>query len=233
MLEIDNWWTTPIGRTKLEMPKDMRATLTELVERQDPCKTSDTYDGVNRDYTKFEEKVYNLFDYTRYSNEPFEIKAIAYLKEFEQAIGNIIRTYIFRAWGLDNCNIKVRAFGNASKTYSRRIPPHFHHGWDGVALTYLSIGQEFYAKDNDTQPTPKNTEHSGNLIMQDPRPAINFPFTDKAKVIKPEVGLTIVHPAYLWHETEVHTLAGLRSCLVVDFKILTQNCDYLPTPLGM
>ena len=85
--------------------------------------------------------------------------------------------------------------------------------------------------DETMQLTPKDTEHSGNLIMQDPRPAINFPFTDKAKTIKPLVGLTIIHPAYVWHETEVHTRAGLRSCIVVDFKILNRNCDYLPTPL--
>ena len=58
-----------------------------------------------------------------------------------------------------------------------------------------------------------------------------MPYNNKAKIIKPETGLTLIHPAYLWHETQTHTKPGVRAAIVINFNVENRNYDILPTPL--
>ena len=76
-----------------------------------------------------------------------------------------------------------------------------------------------------------HSDHSGDVIFLDPRHSIKMPYNSKAKTIKPKVGTTLVHPAYLWHETETHTKPGIRVAIVINFNIENPNYDLLPTYL--
>lgn len=74
-------------------------------------------------------------------------------------------------------------------------------------------------------------EGSGTFILTDPRPAINYPYNQKALAIKPEVGKAIFHPGYCWHESNTFTGEGIRCAIVVNARILTQNNSEIVLPL--
>lgn len=74
-------------------------------------------------------------------------------------------------------------------------------------------------------------DYSGTFYLLDPRPSIRMPYNQKSRQVKPEVGTTIIHPAYVWHETEPHTREGIRILMVVNFNIINKNYDELPTDL--
>ena len=249
-LEVKHEWVTPIGKMYIYLPELTRQVLINLLAKQNQVTTSDTYDETSTD--ALNNAVYNLFDYTKKETTPLEISA---LKEFEKIASKIIRTYIHKAWNLDEDEvIKVRAFGNVQRPFTKRTAPHFHHGWDGVFVHYLTIGEEFNYPLFDVESNNKLTttadratlgramldtndvatspsDHSGDLILLDPRPAIKMPYNNKAKTIKPEIGMTLLHPGYLWHETQTHTKAGVRAAIVINFNIENRNYDILPTCL--
>jgi len=249
-LEVKHEWTTPIGKMHIYLPELTRQVLINLLTKQNQVTTEHTYDEKSTD--ALNNTVYNLFDYTKKETTTLEISA---LKEFEKIASKIIRIYINKAWNLNEDEvINVRAFGNVQRPFTKRTAPHFHHGWDGVFVHYLTIGEEFNypgftqeannklhetahkAKfgreklDTDDSATMPS-DHSGDLLLLDPRPAIRMPYNNKAKVIKPEPGLTLIHPAYLWHETQTHTKPGIRAAIVINFNIENRNYDILPTPL--
>ena len=70
---------------------------------------------------------------------------------------------------------------------------------------------------------PESFEEQGNLILIDPRPAISFPYNRKARHVKPEVGLSLLHPGYLWHESNTFTGAGIRVSSVINFNVGTSK----------
>jgi len=260
-LEIEHCWTTPIGKIHIYLPDEIRQTLIGILTKRVNNSTSESYDQINK-VIDVMPLIYNLFDYSE-ENQTKNYKVgldinkdeIKCLKEFEKISSKIIRTYINKAWDFDeDVEIKVRCFGNVQRSFSKRTTPHFHHGWDGVFIHYLTVGEEFNyplfddeaneklattanratlgrkrLDTNDVAATP--SDHSGELLLLDPRPAIRMPYNDKAKVIKPTLGLTLIHPAYLWHETQTHTKAGIRVAIVINFNIENRNYDILPTSL--
>jgi len=255
-LNINHEWTTPIGKMHIYLPEITRQVLISIMTKQSMVFTEQTYDKKNKtakELNKFNNSIYNLFDYSKDNLTSLELSA---LKEFEKISSKIIRTYINKAWEIDeDVEVKVRAFGNVQRPFSRRTSPHFHHGWDGVFVHYLTVGEEFNhpkfsdeknehlattaerTKESreildkaDIQTSPE--DYSGDLLLLDPRPAIRMPYNNKAKTIKPEVGLTLVHPAYLWHETQTHTKPGIRVAIVINFNINNRNYDELPTNLA-
>ena len=234
-LEVKHEWTTPIGKMNIYLPEITRQVLIKLMTKQSIIFTEDTYNETNKttsELKKFEDRVYNLFDYSNDALTPIEVSA---LKEFEKIASKIIRTYINKAWDVDeDVEIRVRGFGNVQKPFGRRTAPHFHHGWDGVFVHYLTAGEEF-SDPNDPTPPPLllDTDYSGNLLLLDPRPAIRMPHNNKAKTYIPETGMTLIHPGYLWHETHTHTKAGIRVAFVLNFNIHNKNYDVLPTNIAI
>jgi len=241
-LKIDQEWPSTIAEGHIDLPEEMRITLIDIIKKQDHVFTEDTYDGKIGTITEselFERKIYNIFDCSRYSDEN-EVKQV---KDFEKIISNVIRDYIHKAWDADkNVEIKARGFGNVQQTFGRRTAPHYHHGWDGVLVHYLTIGGEFdlekYSDGSPSRP-PLNTDFSGDLILLDPRPCNigvtiareGYPGNNQYFVVTPTKGFTLIHPGYVWHETNTHTKAGVRVLVAVSFTILTKNHDELPTTL--
>jgi len=256
-LIVEHEWTTPIGSIDIFLPEELRQALIVIMTKQGIVFTEHTYNKVNNtseDLKNFDDKVYNLFDYAEQKN--LTVSEIDALKEFEKIAAKLIRTYIAKAWGLDEDSvIKARCFGNVQRPFGRRTAPHFHHAWDGVFVHYLTVGEEFnyplFEKERTNEdliaitnkaergrrsldaqdPQAINSDYSGDLILLDPRPAIKMPYNNKAKTIRPEVGTTLLHPGYLWHETQTHTKSGIRVAIVINFNIENRNWDILPTYL--
>ena len=299
-MKITPQWTTPIGELELNLPEDMRISLIKFIASRGYHTTMATHSKTQT--PEFEKNHYNIFEYDEedeYSN---------HVREFEKITSEMIRYYIANAWDIthaESLKLEARGFGNM-QTYGRRTYPHYHHGFDGVTITYLTVGGEFDLKDNGPTPddaklerlyVPPNSEiekinnkndnlasndysnqvevscrgsfrgkgasdsnngrstvyqgaggglngisrdsngltshceGSGNMILQDPRPAINYPYCNKAIAFEPKVGTTIFHPAYLWHESNTFTGTGIRAAIVVNYRVLTRNNSGLVQPL--
>tara|TARA_Y100001949_G_C15937730_1_gene308686 strand:+ start:331 stop:981 length:651 start_codon:yes stop_codon:yes gene_type:complete len=191
-------WTTPIGQIELDLPKVMREALIQGV---------------------ISESNMDLFDYTKYAHES-HIHIFKAIYRFEIIISKFIREYIAQAWGLDkNQPMLIHGLSHVQVPYQRRVEPHFHHNVDGTLIHYLTVGDEYFMKDMDTSVPKLQHDYSGDLLLLDPRPSISYPYNNKAKTIRPKVGTTIIHPGYVWHETNAHTRAGLRVALVINFDI--------------
>jgi len=248
-LDVQHEWTTPIGSIDIYLPDIVRQVLIKILTNYKNISTPDSYNNTKH---LFDANAYNLFDFSDKSFSALEERC---LTDFEGIASKIIRTYVKKAWGWDEeTKIKSRCFGNVQRSFSRRTAPHYHHGWDGVFIHYLTVGEEFNYPLFDAEANTKLTEiagrakhgremldttdsaathsdHSGDLIFLDPRHSIKMPYNNKAKTYKPKVGTTLVHPAYLWHETETHTKSGIRAAIIVNFNIENPNYDLIPTYL--
>ena len=258
-MKITPQWTTPIGELELNLPEEMRISLIKFIASRGYCTTMGTHKKTQT--PEFEANHYNMFEYSE------DDQTAEHIRGFEKITSEMIRYYIANAWDITNADslkLEARGFGNM-QTHGRRTYPHYHHGFDGVMITYLTVGGEFIIKDTDTGPTPNDTkltiippnseiekiedkivaeydsfnlskedlpcEGSGNMLLQDPRPAINYPYCNKAIAFEPKVGTTIFHPAYLWHESNNFTGTGIRAAIVVNYRVLTNNNSGLVKPL--
>ena len=238
-LEIEHCWTTPIGKIHIYLPDEIRQTLIMILTKQVNYTTSESYDQINK-VIDVMPLIYNLFDYSeKNQTENYKVSLdlnedeIKCLKEFEKISSKIIRTYINKAWDFDeDVEIKVRCFGNVQKTGARTYP-HYHQDINGVLVHYLKMGDEdkdlaeqLYV---DREKSPRHGTHT--VIFQDPRPAISYPYWEKIHAIVPRIGLTIIHPNYLWHETNPWLGKGTRVCIVVNFRIVSHGYNELLKPL--
>jgi len=96
-------------------------------------------------------------------------------------------------------------------------------------------GQGYYAIQGDTKYRENSKVHnikdgevheekfplqgSGKLILCDPRVGVNNLFSSKAISFIPKVGMTLLHPGYLWHESNTFTGNGIRANIVVMFRV--------------
>ena len=80
----------------------------------------------------------------------------------------------------------------------------------------------------DFEKSPRHGSHQ--VIFQDPRPAISYPYWEKVHAVYPKIGLTIIHPNYLWHETNPWLGEGTRVCIVVNFRIVSHGYNELLKP---
>jgi hypothetical protein len=259
-LLIAHEWTTPIGRIELNLPEAMRIGLIEFIASKGYCTTMGTHKRTMT--TEFEKNHYNMFD-ERDNN--------IHIKQYEEIAGEIIRYYVANSFNIENADdldIECRAFGNM-QTNGRRTFPHYHHAFDGVLITYLTLGGEFTLTsdvdgDDDLQlvapgsticelPKSQDTEvkkgtvanyadfdlkkedmpneTNGALLLLDPRPAINYPYNTKAKDYAPKIGTTILHPAYIWHESNTFVGQGIRAAVIINYRINTYNNHGLVKPL--
>jgi hypothetical protein len=212
--------------------------------------------------TEFERNHYNLFDDSE--NNP-------HIKGYEELSSEIIRYFVAKAYNIENADqldIDCRGFGNMQTT-GRRTFPHYHHAFDGVMITYLTLGGEFtltsdVGGEDDLQLVAPNSticelkekisvqeksgtvanyadfdlkkedmpcESDGGLLLLDPRPAINYPYNTKAKNYVPKIGTTVIHPAYIWHESNTFVGQGIRACVVVNYRVNTYNNNGLVRPM--
>tara|TARA_B100000470_G_scaffold219628_1_gene206786 strand:- start:1343 stop:2032 length:690 start_codon:yes stop_codon:yes gene_type:complete len=222
-LDVTHEWTTPIGKIDINLPDMMRKVLLSIVMR---C--GDVYEAGHKLIP--EKPCINLFDY---ANSPWNEQEVKHLQEFEKIISKIIRTYVKKAWGIaEDSLMTTRCWGNIQDTFDMRTIPHYHqrrYGWDGALLHYLTVGDEF--KFSDSPDTYNPTDYSGDLLLLDPRGSIKAPNDNKQIIIKPQIGTTIVHPAYLWHETHAHTKQGIRCAMIINFSIINEQHDMVLTKL--
>ena len=122
-MKITNNWSTPIGKMQLNIPEDLKRKLIQIIVK---------------DVTDF-------FVYDK--NDP---KA-AFLKEYESMVNELIRYYLTNAYHITNAkdlNIEGNAFGN-HQVHGGRSYPHYHHGFDGVLVHYLTAGEEYVLGEDD------------------------------------------------------------------------------------
>jgi hypothetical protein len=202
-------WTTPIGTVDIDLSDDIRRALIQWVIMNYTQRI-----GIKEPIPSF----VDLFDYTQYAtNDRIHIFKAVY--RFEIIVSKIIRSFIKQAWGMDETvRVKSHCTSKVQLPFDKRIEPHRHNNVDATLIHYLTVGDEFYL-DNMKEYPYINNEYSGELLLLDPRPSISYPYNNKAKTIIPKVGTTIIHPGYVWHETNQHTQPGLRICLIVNVEI--------------
>ena len=238
-------WSTSIGQIRFKLPEEMRIGLIKNIAKhayQSKYQTS-TPDGADSEYTSRHH--YNMF-----------VDDDKHIQQYREITTELIRYYVANSWGVTDVadmKIKAKCFGNI-QTWGQRTYPHYHHGFDGVVITYLTVGGEFTVdvdcmennnwedfliripapkldvntlmdKQTPKSPSthPKDFETQGNMLLLDPRPAISYPYNRKARAIKPEVGLTVLHPGYLWHESNTFTGSGIRVSVIINFNVGTSK----------
>jgi len=217
-LQITEEWATPIGQLAIDLPEDVRKDLIQWVVTN-YSKRITTKEPVP--------SCIDLFDYTQYTgNTENKTNIFKSVYRFELIISKVIKAYIKQAWGFnETVQVEAHCTSKIQLSHDKRLEPHRHTNVDGTLIHYLTVGNEFYVENDEGAP-PLDTDYSGNLILLDPRPTNLCPEGDtRADIIKisPYNGLTVIHPGYVWHETNTHTQAGLRVCLVVNFKISRES----------
>jgi len=211
MMNYQQLWSTPIGKTEINLPKSMRDSLVQ-------CVTSAT----NLD----------LFNYTKYASDS-QIHIFKAVYRFEMIVSKLIREYVKEAWGLDeNIGMLIHCLSHIQQPHRRRVEPHFHDNADGTLIYYLTVGNEYFIENEEMHYTSINNDYSGDLMLLDPRPNVSYPYNNKARTIRPVAGTTVIQPGYIWHETNSHTKSGLRISLVVNFDIapgVLENTSIEPT----
>ena len=280
-------WPTSIGQIRFKLPEEMRIGLIKNIAKhayQSKYQTS-TPDGADSEYTSRHH--YNMF-----ARPDGMVSYDESITSYEEISAELIRYYVANSWGVTgvvDMKIKAKCFGNI-QTWGQRTYPHYHHGFDGVMITYLTVGEEFTVdiecmkknnwedfliripkeepqfnyepvmhRDSDgtlkqtigkggkrlekkipaakidvntlmekqtpKSPSthPKDFETQGNMLLLDPRPAISYPYNRKARAIKPEVGLSVLHPGYLWHESNPFTGSGIRVAAIINFNLGTSK----------
>ena len=204
-MNYQHLWSTPIGEIEINLPKLTRDALVQ-------CVTS----GTNLD----------LFNYTEYASDSQIFKAVY---RFEMIVSKLIRDYVKEAWGLnENVSMLIHCRSHIQQPHMKRVEPHFHYQADGTLVYYLTVGNEYFIENEEVHYNSINNDYSGDFLMLDPRPNISYPYNNKAKTLRPVVGTTVIHPGYIWHETNSHTKSGLRISLVVNFNIAPNALENSP-----
>ena len=273
-------WSTSIGQIRFKLPEEMRIGLIKNIAKHAyQSKLITKPDGEDSTYSS--KHHYNMF-----------VDDDKHIQQYREITTELIRYYVANSWGVTDVadmKIKAKCFGNI-QTWGQRTYPHYHHGFDGVVITYLTVGGEFTVdvecmeknnwedfliripneepqfiyepimhRDSDGRTKqsigkggqrlekkrpatkfdintmmenqtpkspsthPKDFETQGNMLLLDPRPAISYPYNRKARAIKPEVGLTVLHPGYLWHESNTFTGSGIRVAAIINFNLGTSK----------
>jgi len=153
---------------------------------------------------------YNLFnDVDQFPDERDSII------EFERFSCRLYRRYLREALDVEQADaVKLvgRCFGNVQQPGARTYP-HYHQAMDGVLIHYLALD----GSDPELAASVRHGSHA--LLLLDPRGAPNYPYWEKVDSIAPYEGLTVVHPAYVWHETNVYRGSSTRVAIVVNFQV--------------
>ena len=231
--KIEQRFSTPIMESDTNIPQKMREDLCKvLVEKEEAMsalkqKSPDFY-SLAESKGFYATTHYNLFSENELEKFPDERESILAYKDI--AMQQILY-YIRKGWGIqqaDDMKIEGRCFGNVQE-HGGRTYPHYHQDMNGVLVSYLRVGDEdIDHKEQIYADYGKTSRHSTHqLLFQDPRPSINYPFWEKVISKTPTVGKTIIHPSYLWHETTPWLGKGTRICIVVNFRIMSHGYNEL------
>jgi hypothetical protein len=215
-MKIEQLWPTPVGRMDIFLPDEMRRQLVEVLIRKDAerekiAEHSPDFHRFMMSKQFFTGTHYNLFA------EADELPERDAVIAFEKIACEAFRRYLREAYDIgdaDRVRLAGRCFGNVQLTGARTFP-HYHQSCDGVLIHYLDVGD---GRDPDANLSPRHGTHA--LLLLDPRGSPNYPWWEKVHSIAPHRGLTLIHPAYLWHETNVWRGAGTRVCIVVNFQVV-------------
>ncbi len=157
-LNIKNW-TSPIGEISFKLPEEIRMGLIDYIVKKSYHQEFNTIsterEGDNIDSKYVSKHFYNLL--TEADSNP-------HIKAYKEIANELIRFYSANAWSvpdMENTNITGKCFGNL-QVNGQRTYPHYHHGFDGVMITYLTIGDEF-----DLDITSENL-----IVPSSPAPAV-------------------------------------------------------------
>lgn len=237
---IDHKWTTPFFEMDHVLPEKMRRDLCKVLEAKEldmkaiKEKEPDFY-SIAEAKGFYATTHYNLFAEEDMNEFPEEKQSIL---DFEKLAMGQIRYYIRKGWGIqqaDDMEIEGRCFGNVQKQGDEsgaRTYPHYHQDINGVLVHYLRMGDEDVSlEDQLTVGVETSARHgSHQVLFQDPRPAIAYPYWEKIYAVSPRVGLTIIHPNYVWHETNPWLGKGTRVVIVVNFRIISHGYNELLIP---
>jgi hypothetical protein len=213
-MHVEQLWPTPVGRTDILLPEEVRQSLIAVLERKDA-----SHERVRGDAEAFRsfvasKKFYHGIHYNLFAEAP-EHPEHNSLVEFERIACRTFRDYLREAFAVedaDTVRLNGRCFGHVQKPGERTFP-HYHQGCDGVLIHYLDVG-EATAVNRPADSSP----HA--LLLLDPRGSPNYPWWGKMHSIIPYRGLTILHPAYAWHETTVWQQSTRRVVIVVNFQVI-------------
>ena len=228
---IDQKFTTPFMESETILSEQIKKDLIEVLIKkehgmEEMKQSNPDFYGMATSKGFYATTHYNLFQ--NLEEHPFARDSIL---AFEQIACQMIRYYIRKGWGIkeaDDLELEGRCFGNVQESGARTYP-HYHQDINGVLVHYLAVGDESTdLKERvsiDTEKSPRHPSHQ--VIFQDPRPAISYPYWEKVHTVTPKVGLTLIHPNYLWHETNPWLGEGIRVCIVVNFRIISHGYNEL------
>lgn len=219
-MTVTQHWSTPVSQDTHILPEKMRRDLINvLIKREDArTKVQETSPGFH-EFMKSKQAYavtpYNIFnDLDMFPEERDSIIA------FEKFACKQFREYLKEGVGVaqaDDLKLTGRCFGNVQEPGARTYP-HYHQGMDGVLIHYLEMGDG-----GDTEAGRSVRHGSHALLLQDPRPVPSYPYWEKVLSVAPYQGLTLIHPAYLWHESNPWRGNGKRVVIVVNFKVASHN----------
>lgn len=226
-MKIDRLWATPIAEFQVPMPEEMRRALVAVLLRKEKeshraAAAAPEFERLRREKKLQATTHYNLF--TEADRHPEREDIV----EFERLACGLFRNYLREAYSIEQANeLKLggRCFGNVQLPGARTFP-HYHHGVDGELVHYLQIED---GPDPQAHISDRHGSHA--LLLMDPRGTPSFPYWEKVHSIFPRQGLTVIHPSYVWHETNVWRGEHPRVCIVVNFQVLSHGNAALHEPL--
>ena len=226
-MQVRNLWPTPLACESIQLPEVMRAQLIDVLLRKDAERQAAI--EADPDFHRFmtSKKFYASTHYNLFAEAEAHPEREAILA-FEQFACVKFRQFLETAYGIDKdqgVELAGRCFGNVQLPGARTFP-HYHQSCDGVLIHYLDLGE---GRDPEANFTPRHGTHA--LLLLDPRGTPNYPWWEKVESITPTLGLTVIHPAYLWHETNVWRGTGIRVCIVVNFQVIRPGYLSLHQPL--
>jgi len=222
---IQQKWATPFLESEITLPQKIREDLIKVLEIKETAlaelkESEPEFYGMAEAKGFYATTHYNLFD-----NPAEHAFAEQSILDFEQIACKLIRYYIRKGWGVqqaDDFRIEGRCFGNVQQPGARTYP-HYHQDTNGVLVHYLTVGDGNLMEG--TYDSPRHGSHK--VLFIDPRPAVNYPYWEKVHTVSPKTGLTLIHPNYLWHETNPWLGKGTRVCIVVNFRIMSHGYNEL------
>lgn len=237
-MKINHKWSSPIAEKSVYLTDKCRKDLIRVVVTDGGNIFEHSLFDIDLEYSidQFEDVVWLIIN--EYLAEAYNIiiddKYTIKIKAFgnHQTYGG--RTYPHYHNNYDGVVIHYLTTGDEFK---------LNDNYDVVPLTEKDIihkevleeGQGYYAIQGDTKYREGSKVHSlaegenheekfplqgsGKLIICDPRIGVNNLFSNKAIAFTPKNGMTIVHPAYLWHESNAFTGNGIRASIITQFRV--------------
>ena len=134
-------WTSPIGEITFNLPEEMSIGLIDYIVKKVYRIGRKTLSNKEREPDQEDTKYVSKHFY----NLLTEADTNPHIKQYKEFMDELIRYYVANAWKVGDVQeyvLQAKCFGNM-QVKGQRTYPHYHHGFDGVCVTYLTIGDEF------------------------------------------------------------------------------------------